>query len=62
VENPGTLRLGLRKGQSGRAQESDLLFGQLIAVANESFRREIGILPDHLIEELDKRIRVILSL
>jgi hypothetical protein len=39
-----------------------LRLGQLIAVANESFRREIGALPHHLMEELDRRIRVILSL
>jgi mRNA-degrading endonuclease toxin of MazEF toxin-antitoxin module len=34
----------------------------MIAVAKESFRREIGALPDHLMEELERRIRVILSL
>jgi len=62
VNDPGILRLRIKKGECGLAQESDLLLGQLIAVANESFRREIGILPDHLMEELDKRIRVILSL
>jgi mRNA interferase MazF len=62
VNDPGILRLRIKKGESGLAQESDLLLGQLIAVANESFRREIGILPGHLMEELDKRIRVILSL
>jgi mRNA interferase MazF len=62
VNDPGILRLRIKKGEGGLAQESDLLLGQLIAVANESFRREIGILPDHLMEELDKRIRVILSL
>ena len=38
VENPGLLRLRLEKGQGGLARESDLLLGQLIAVANESFR------------------------
>jgi len=62
VEDPGILRLRIRKGQGGLVQESDLLLGQLIAVANESFRQEIGVLPDHLMEELEKRIRIILSL
>jgi len=62
VNDPGILRLRIKKGEGGLAQESDLLLAQLIAVANESFRREIGALPDHLMEELERRIRVILSL
>jgi mRNA interferase MazF len=62
VKEPGFLRLRIQKGEAGLAQESDLLLGQLIAVANESFRREIGVLPDHLMEELERRIRIILSL
>ena len=62
VNDPESLRLRIKKGEGGLAQESDLLLGQLIAVANESFRREIGALPDHLTEELERRIRVILSL
>jgi mRNA interferase MazF len=62
VENPGTLRLRVRKGQGGLVRDSDLLLGQLIAVANESFRHEIGTLPDPLMEEVENRIRIILSL
>ncbi|MBI4483942.1 MAG: type II toxin-antitoxin system PemK/MazF family toxin [Acidobacteria bacterium] len=62
VENPGILRLRMRRGEGGLARESDLLLGQLIAVANESFRQEIGISPDHLMEELEKRVRIILGL
>jgi mRNA interferase MazF len=62
VNDPGILRLRIKKGEGGLVQESDLLLGQLIAVANESFRREIGALPDHLTEELDRRIRIILRL
>jgi mRNA interferase MazF len=62
VNDPGILRLRIKRGEGGLAQESDLLLGQLIAVANESFRREIGVLPNSLVEELDRRIRVILSL
>jgi hypothetical protein len=34
----------------------------MIAVANESCRQEIGALPDSLIEEVESRIRIILSL
>ncbi len=62
VENPGILRLRIRKGQGGLARDSDLLLGQLIAVANESFRREIGVLPAPLIDELENRVRIILGL
>jgi mRNA interferase MazF len=62
VENAGILRLRLKKGEAGVARDSDLLLGQVIAVANESFRREIGVLPDSLMEELERRIRIILSL
>ena len=62
VENAGILRLRLKKGQGGIARDSDLLLGQLIAVANESFRQEIGALPNAMMEELENRIRIILSL
>ena|SRR2546426_10184281 len=62
VENPGILRLRIKKVQGGLARDSDLLVGQLIAVANESFRQEIGALPENLMAELEKRVRVILSL
>ena len=35
---------------------------QLIAVANESFRQEIGVLPEDLMAELQGRVRIILGL
>jgi mRNA interferase MazF len=62
VENAGILRFRLKKGQRGIARDSDLLLGQVIAVANESFRQEIGNLPDSVMEELENRMRIILSL
>jgi mRNA interferase MazF len=40
VENAGILRFRLKKGQGGIARDSDLLLGQVIAVANESFRQD----------------------
>jgi len=52
----------MKKGQGGIAHESDLLLGQLIAVANESIRQEIGALPDTLMAEVENRLRIILSL
>ena len=62
VEEAGILRLHLRKGQGGLLRDSDLLLGQLIAVANESFRQEIGVLPEDVMAELDRRVRIILGL
>jgi mRNA-degrading endonuclease toxin of MazEF toxin-antitoxin module len=52
----------IKKGQSGVSRDSDLLLGQVIAVANESFRQEIGSLPNPMMEEVENRIRIILSL
>lgn len=62
VENPGILRMRIKKGQGGLARDSDLLLGQLIAVANESFRQEIGVLPGDLMDDFEKRMRIILGL
>ena len=62
IQDPGLLRLRVKKGQGGLERESDLLLGQLIAVANESFREQIGVLPGELMEELERRVRIILSL
>ena len=62
IEDPGILRLRIKKGQGDLARDSDLLLGQLIAVSNESFRQEIGVLPAPLMDELENRVRVILGL
>jgi mRNA interferase MazF len=62
VENPGILRLRIKQGQGGIARDGDLLLGQVIAVANESFRQEIDALPNSLMEDLENRIRIILNL
>lgn len=62
VDDPGILRLRIEKDQGGLARDSDLLLGQLIAVANESFRQEIGALPNDLMDEVGRRVRIILGL
>ena len=62
VEDPGILRLRLSKGDGALDCDSDLLLGQLIAVANESFSKEIGSLPQSTFEEIERRIRIILDL
>ena len=62
IKNPGILRPRLAKGEGGLDQESDLLLGQVIAVANSSFRQAIGAISQTLMEEVDQRIRIILGL
>ena len=62
IEDPGILRLRLSKGDGALDCDSDLLLGQLIAVANESFSKEIGSLPQSTFEEIERRIRIILDL
>ncbi len=62
IQDPGLLRLRSKKCQGGLERESDLLLGQLIAVANDSFREQIGVLPGELMKELERRVRIILSL
>ena len=62
VEEPGILRFRLRKSDGALDRDSDLLLGQLIAVANESFCKEIGNLPGNMIEEVERRVRILLGL
>jgi mRNA interferase MazF len=62
INDPGILRLRLAKGEGGLDQESDLLLGQVIAVANSSFRRAIGSISRSLMEEVEQRVRIILGL
>jgi mRNA interferase MazF len=62
VENAGFLRLRLRRGVAAIERDSDVLIGQLIAVANESLQREIGALPTVLMRELERRVRILLEL
>ena len=62
VENAGFLRLRLKRGVGAIERDSDVLIGQLTAVANESFQREIGALPTLLMRELERRVRILLEL
>ncbi len=62
IDDPGILRLRVKKGQAGLKQDSDLLLGQLIAVSNESFRQELKLLPVNLMDAVITRIRILLSL
>ena len=62
VENAGLLRLRLKRGTAGIDHDSDVLIGQILAIANESFRRELGVLDTGLMRELERRIRIVLEL
>src|SRR5262245_45585410 len=61
VEEAGILRLRVAAGHAGLLDDGDFLVGQIIAVANESFRREIGALSTDVMAELDRRIRIVLG-
>jgi mRNA interferase MazF len=56
------LRLRINSGTAGLDRDSDVLVAQLIAVANESFRKEMGALPAELLETLDQKLRTVMGL
>ncbi len=62
IEEAGFLRLRLTRGICGLEKESDLLIGQLIAVANLSFKKDLGPLPRDLFQELQSRLVSLLDL
>jgi mRNA interferase MazF len=62
VDTESPLRLRLPAGTAGLDRESDLLVAQVIAVANESFRKELGPLPEALLRALDEKLRWVLGL
>lgn len=56
------LRLRLPAGTAGLDRDSDVLVAQVIAVANESFRKELGALPVDLAGTLDEKLRAVMGL
>ena len=62
VEDAGLLRLRLTPSSAGIDHDSDVLIGQVIAIANESFRRALGPLDAGLMRELERRVRIVLAL
>ena len=62
VENAGLLRLRLKSGMAGIDRDSDVLIGQVIAIANESFKRRLGTLDPDLMDELERRMKIVLDL
>ena len=62
VENAGLLRLRLNGGVAGIERDSDVLIGQIIAISNESFKRRLGTLEADLMDELVRRLKIVLDL
>jgi mRNA interferase MazF len=56
------LRLRIPAGTAGLERDSDALVAQVIAVANESFRKPLGPLPAELGATLDRKLRLVLGL
>jgi mRNA interferase MazF len=56
------LRVRVQKGTAGLASDSDILVDQILAWDNSLFRRELGVLPDGLQEELKTALREFLDL
>lgn len=62
IDDAGMMRLRIPRGVCGFDKPSDLLLGQVLAVANLSFRKHLGVLPDEIWQELLKRLKIILEL
>jgi mRNA interferase MazF len=56
------LRVRVLKGTAGLARDSDILVDQILAWDNTLFRRELGVLPDGLQEEVRAALREFLDL
>jgi mRNA interferase MazF len=56
------LRLRVQKGTAGLTSDSDILVDQILAWDNSLFRRELGVLPEGLQEELRTALREFLDL
>jgi len=51
------LRVRIPKDTAGLNQESDILIDQILAWDNELFRKEIGVLPEGLIDNVKAALR-----
>jgi mRNA-degrading endonuclease toxin of MazEF toxin-antitoxin module len=62
ADDPSPLRLRIPAGVAGLDRDSDVLVAQVIAVANESFRKELGPLREDLFDSLADKLRAVLGL
>ncbi len=56
------LRIRIPEGTAGLNHASDLLIDQILAWDNNLFRQELGILPDHIIDNVKEAVRDFLDL
>ncbi len=56
------LRVRVPKGVAGVRRDSDILVDQILAWDNSLFRREVGVLPEGLREEVKAALREFLDL
>lgn len=61
VETDTPIRFRIPAGTAGLDRDSDVLVAQVIAVANDSFRKELGVLPIEMIEALDTKLLAVLA-
>ncbi len=60
--NAFPLRVSIPKGAAGLSHASDILIDQILAWDNCLFRKEVGILPDSLIEDVKAALKDFLDL
>jgi mRNA interferase MazF len=56
------LRVRIPKGVAGLTSPSDILIDQILAWDNNLFRQELGLLPEHIIEEVKIALKDFLDL
>lgn len=57
TENAFPLRVNVPPGVAGLTHASDILIDQILAWDNTLFRQELGLLPEHLIEEVKSSLK-----
>jgi mRNA interferase MazF len=62
IDDVFPLRVRLPRGTCGLKTESDVLVDQILAWDNELFRRELGMLPEPLQDDLRAAVREFLDL
>lgn len=62
VGNTFPLRVTIPLGVAGLAVDSDVLIDQILAWDNALFRQEMGLLPDHFIEQVKAALNDFLNL
>ena len=62
AEDAFPLRIRIPKGTCGLGQESELLVDQILAWDNSLFRKELGLLPEALVEQVKAALKDFLDL